>query len=260
MEKSSDALRRRAGLVFLTTALVLLVLGLTVLQSVLGKGLLFIFYWLGCMAFTGLALLNALLDLLIVRGRARREQRLLLEAHMTVPHVRTQRLKLVLHSPSHLRALIKEPELYASAMGAEPASGLREFITGKEVSVEWLAQLETAAEPDPWTHGFAVIHSADRKVIGMAGYKGPPDSTGMVEISYGIVPEYEGRGFATEAAEALMAYVQRDPRVRLLRAHTLPEANASTRVLTKCGFRKISEEIDPTDGKVWRWEKASDKV
>lgn len=75
MERSSDSLRRRVGTAFLLTALVLLLLGLTVLRGALGKGLLFIFYWLVCMGFTALALLNALLDLLIVRSRARREQR-----------------------------------------------------------------------------------------------------------------------------------------------------------------------------------------
>jgi RimJ/RimL family protein N-acetyltransferase len=42
--------------------------------------------------------------------------------------------------------------------------------------------------------------------------------------------------------------------VRLVRAHTLPESNASTRVLTNCGFRKTAEVVDPDDGPVWRWE------
>ncbi len=38
-------------------------------------------------------------------------------------------------------------------------------------------------------------------------------------------------------------------------AHTCPEPNASTRVLTKCGFRRVGEVMDPDDGLVWRWEK-----
>ena len=37
-------------------------------------------------------------------------------------------------------------------------------------------------------------------------------------------------------------------------ARQLPEANASTRVLAKSGFRKIGEVTDPEDGLVWRWE------
>ena len=35
--------------------------------------------------------------------------------------------------------------------------------------------------------------------------------------------------------------------------------NASTRVLTKCGFRHIGQVIDPEDGPVWRWERHRDQ-
>ena len=56
--------------------------------------------------------------------------------------------------------------------------------------------------------------------IGTAGFKGPPDSA-----------------------------------VRLVRAHTLPERNASTRVLEKNGFRLVGPVVDPEDGPVFRWER-----
>jgi RimJ/RimL family protein N-acetyltransferase len=41
-------------------------------------------------------------------------------------------------------------------------------------------------------------------------------------------------------------------------AHPLPAANASTRVLGKCGFEPKGEVIDSEDGRVWRWEKTRD--
>ena len=62
-------------------------------------------------------------------------------------------------------------------------------------------------------------------------------------------------GYATEAAQSLTEYAFSSGKVRVVRAHTLPEPNASTRVLTKCGFRRIGEVIDPEDGLVWRWER-----
>ncbi len=96
---------------------------------------------------------------------------------------------------------------------------------------------------------------ADNVIIGFGGYKGPPDADGMVEIAYGVVPAYEGRGYATEAAQALVTYAFGSGRVRAVRAHMLPEANASTNVLRKCGFACLGEVIDPEDGLVWRWEK-----
>ena len=106
----------------------------------------------------------------------------------------------------------------------------------------------------------------DVKVAGAPGYveyrkvKGEPDAEGMVEIAYGVVSSREGRGYATEAARALIHFAARDPRVRTLRAHTLPEANASTRVLTKCGFVHIGPVVDPEDGPVWRWERSAQHI
>jgi ribosomal-protein-alanine N-acetyltransferase len=77
----------------------------------------------------------------------------------------------------------------------------------------------------------------------------------MVEIAYGVAPGYEGRGYATEVAEALVNHAFLQPQVRLTRAHTLPERNASGRVLEKCGFQFVGPVTDPEDGLVWRWEK-----
>jgi len=69
----------------------------------------------------------------------------------------------------------------------------------------------------------------------------------MVEIAYGVVPSCEGRGYATEAARARIHFATGDPRVKRIRAHTRPEANASTRVLAKCGFVYVGPVVDPED-------------
>lgn len=174
---------------------------------------------------------------------------------MSEPHSETKNLKLVPHTPQHLRALIQGPEFYQGIMGSRPANGLHDFMVSKDVSPEWLAQLSTATAADPWTHGFGLLHVASGMMIGAASFKGPPTADGIVEIAYGVVPDYQNRGYATEAAQALVAYAFSSGRVSVVRAHTLPEPNASTRVLAKCGFQHIGEVIDPEDGLVWRWEK-----
>jgi RimJ/RimL family protein N-acetyltransferase len=128
------------------------------------------------------------------------------------------------------------------------------------LSADWLALLAGARATDPWIHGFSLVHRDSGTVIGSAGFKGPPDCEGNVEIAYGVAPEHQGKGFATEAAQALVAYAFSREWVRSVRAHTLPQANASTRVLTKCGFRRVGEVIDPEDGLVWRWELARTEI
>jgi len=75
------------------------------------------------------------------------------------------------------------------------------------------------------------------------------------EWLYGVTPDQQGKGYATEAAEALVSYAFGRDQVRLVRAHTFAAANVSARVLTKCGFKAVGEVIDPEDGLVWRWER-----
>ena len=123
-----------------------------------------------------------------------------------------------------------------------------------QVSPEWLARVRASPSSEPWLHGFTIMSRSTETVVGSCGYKGPPDVDEMVEIAYGIQTPYQGRGYATEAARALTAFAFRSGQVKVVRAHTMPETNASTRVLTKCGFERVGEVVDPEDGLVWRWE------
>ena len=170
--------------------------------------------------------------------------------------IETKSLILRACDPRELLALIAEPASIERTLGYAVADGLRDFFVSGEVSPTWLASLRRAAGPDPWRHGFFVVHRDSQSVIGSAGFKGPPDSAGVVEIAYGIVPRFEGQGFATEAAAALVGFASASTDVRTLRAHTLPLSNASTRVLVKCGFHHVGAVVDPEDGEVWRWERA----
>jgi len=163
---------------------------------------------------------------------------------MNTAYVPTKSLKLVPQTREEVRAYVEQMQPHERA----------------EVSPAWLALLDSSTSIDPWIHGFVLVHRATDSVIGKCGFKGPPGADGAVEIAYGVAPEHQGRGYATEAAEALAMYAFDSGQVRMVRAHTLPEKNASTRVLTKCGFRHIGEVIDPEDGLVWRWEKHYEAV
>jgi RimJ/RimL family protein N-acetyltransferase len=169
--------------------------------------------------------------------------------------IKTKNLILAPHLPRHLRALLRGPEEFENVAGLHVADGIRDQLLS--ASSGFLSRLEKAKAADPWEFGFAVIHKIDNKLIGLCGFPGPPDSGGVAEIAYGIAPAYQGKGYATEVANALIDFASRDKSVRLLCAHTLAETNASTRVLEKCGFEKMSETVDPENNvPIWRWEKA----
>jgi RimJ/RimL family protein N-acetyltransferase len=144
-------------------------------------------------------------------------------------------------------------DAYEEISGRRLAHGVRDFLLS--ASPDFALHLRSATEPDPWRFGFATIHRIDNVVIGMCGFAGPPDSDGVVEIAYSIAPDYEGRGYATEAAGALIEFASQSSLVRTISAYTLREISASTHVLEKCDFRKTGELIDSENNPVWRWEK-----
>src|SRR2546422_11732110 len=143
--------------------------------------------------------------------------------------------------------LIDQPERFEQVLGLPAADGLHGFLVSDDVSPNWQAALRSSSSPDPWRHGFFVVHREGGSVIGSAGFKGPPDSTGIVEVAYGIVPSFQGRGYATEAAAALVAFAFASGRVRLVVAHACPEANPPTRRVPKCSFPLVGLAVDPGD-------------
>ena len=74
----ADVRRRWFGVFFLLIAAGMLIWGQTILKPYL-VGIGFVLYWLACMAFTGLALLTALLDIWAVRRRTREQHQDLLQ-------------------------------------------------------------------------------------------------------------------------------------------------------------------------------------
>jgi [ribosomal protein S5]-alanine N-acetyltransferase len=171
--------------------------------------------------------------------------------------IETAHLSLIPYSSDQLLALIEGNDRFEERFGLPAADGLRDLYVSDAVSPAWLAQLRASSGADPWVHGFAVVHRQSGSVIGSVGFKGPPNEDAVVEIGYGIVPAFQGRGYATEAAEAVVAFAFDSGQVRLVRAHTLPTPNASTWLLAKCGFERTGEIEDfEDDGLVWRWERS----
>jgi [ribosomal protein S5]-alanine N-acetyltransferase len=153
--------------------------------------------------------------------------------------LKTRRLKVVLQTPEEVERMIRE-------MPADQQA---------QVSADWLARMRASKVADPWTHAFRVVQRDTDSIVGTCSFKGPP-TDGVVEIAYGIEPGHEGKGYATEAAQALVGFAFSRGGVCLIRAHTLPDGASSKRVLVKCGFRYVGEIVDAEDGVVSRFERA----
>ena len=86
--------------------------------------------------------------------------------------------------------------------------------------------------------------------IGDLCFKGLGDD-GAVEIGYGLLPAWQGKGYATEAVTAAVAWAAAQPGVRKIEAETEPDNAASQRVLAKVGFLPTGENGEEGPRFVW---------
>jgi [ribosomal protein S5]-alanine N-acetyltransferase len=85
---------------------------------------------------------------------------------------------------------------------------------------------------------FQIILRETGEVIGDIGFHGPPDETGTVEIGYGIVGQYRGRGLLGESAVAICGLAWSRREVSRIIARTEEGNAASAGVLRHAGFRE----------------------
>ncbi len=85
-------------------------------------------------------------------------------------------------------------------------------------------------------------------VVGHAGFHGPPDDAGMIEIGYTVVPDLRGRGYGHATVAALLATAAREPSVRVVRASVSPTNAASLALVRRAGFTQVGEQRDDEDG------------
>ena len=90
-------------------------------------------------------------------------------------------------------------------------------------------------------------------IVGTCAFRSPPRN-GEVEIAYFTFPGFEGRGLATKMARHLIQMVKNAELGTRIFAFTLPEKNASNRILQKLGFGFAEEMRDEDNRIVWRWE------
>ena len=93
------------------------------------------------------------------------------------------------------------------------------------------------AHPDQWLWytAWGIYQNDSGDWVGDLCFKGLPEN-GHPEIGYGISPEFQGQGYATEAVRAACRWALAQPGVAAVEAETEPANAASQAVLRKVGF------------------------
>ena len=144
------------------------------------------------------------------------------------------------------------PAFRALARGEDPAGPVpvSAYLTGPECRGLWRMRSEQV-DRDPaaaaWVTG--IVRDEDRGVaVGAAGFHGPPDAAGTVEIGYRVDPAHRRRGYARVALEALLARAAREPAVERVRVTISPDNVASLALASQYGFQRVGEQWDEEDG------------
>jgi ribosomal-protein-alanine N-acetyltransferase len=98
-----------------------------------------------------------------------------------------------------------------------------------------------------WYGWYAVLRASERVppiLVASGGYMGPP-ADGRVEIGYSVVPEWRGRGIATELIAALAARALATPGISRVVAHVATDNVPSQRALLRAGFVFCGDTVDP---------------
>ena len=95
---------------------------------------------------------------------------------------------------------------------------------------------QQAAQP---RHKFqlAIALQDEERVIGNCGIRRKPENEWEADIGYELAPEHWGRGYATEAALAIVDFGFRDLQLHRVWSWCIADNVASARVLERVGFR-----------------------
>lgn len=139
--------------------------------------------------------------------------------------------------------IIKTKRMFLQPMSDEEIEKLIAATESDELRTaygEMLSGCKSNPENRIWYAPWKMTIKDNNTYIGDLCFKGPA-SEKAVEIGYGILPEYEGKGYTTEAVQAMTQWAFGNSEVVFVEAETAPDNKASLRILEKCGFTPDGE-------------------
>lgn len=154
--------------------------------------------------------------------------------------IRTRRLLLHPLTPALIESQLSRQANFFKRLHASPRADWPPPLYDDNALGWTLERLERGEDPD-WHIRVLTTRKPVfglRTMLGVAGFKGPPDENGETEIGYSIVAPEQRRGYCSEAVAALLDFAFASPDVALVSAHTLSDDAlfASRKVLERAGF------------------------
>ncbi len=133
--------------------------------------------------------------------------------------------------------MIETENLKIYAASQDEMENFIEMQTNDVLKTAYKEMLEGCINnPEQWEwYAIWMIELKNGTHIGELCFKGI-NSTGIVEIGYGIIEKHQKLGYATEAVKAISTWAFQEPKVTAIEAEIDDKNIASKKVLEKCGF------------------------
>src|SRR4051812_35222973 len=134
--------------------------------------------------------------------------------------------------------------------GNAAAVTLTEYFMIDDFLPLWSSRIDRlAADPGGalWS-AYAAVAEPEGVTVGHAGFHGPPDQAGMVEIGYSVDPAYRRQGYAKAMIRELLHRATAEAGVTTVRATISRDNTASLAAIAGSGFTRIGEQRDDEDG------------
>lgn len=134
--------------------------------------------------------------------------------------LKTGRLRITPWSDEQLREALYE------AVSAEEKRKYSEMLAGAQIY------------PDErlWYTKWEITLKTDGTVVGELYFKGPANGLGEVELCFHLYPDYQGRGYGTEAVRELIDLAFRTDGVYFILTEPQPDDEMMQTMLKKLGF------------------------
>jgi len=159
----------------------------------------------------------------------------------------TKQVRIVQLPPETLSALADGDLAVANLSSPVP---LTPVFVGPDWRRTWRYRaVQVVDDPSSAAWVTGAIWDDERAVaVGRAGFHGPPDDGGMVEVGYAVDPDFRRQGYARAALAAMLERAAADPAVKVVRASVSPGNVASLGLIAQFGFVQVGDQWDDDDG------------
>ncbi len=154
-------------------------------------------------------------------------------------NIATPRLQLTPLRLDQLELVLQNMEAFETSL---KITMMREQITERvcralQMKIDKMRKADVSQHN--WLTYWLVVIREEQVGAGMVGFKGFPDENGSTEIGYGLDPAYQGRGYMSEAIQALIDWAFTHPFCKVITASEV-ENPASRRLLERLGARLVN--------------------